>query len=73
MIEIVKTATEFALAGVMLAILLLSCAAVLSIVGVSIKAFSKCLARLRRHIRYKRAKREFEEKYKKEKVDIHVL
>ncbi len=73
MTEILKTAAEFAFAGVMLAILILSCGAVLALVALIWNMSNKAYIKIRAHLRHRRAVREFNEKYKNAKEDIHAL
>lgn len=73
MMELLNTACEFALAGVMLAILILSCGAALALVALIGHVSNKAYIKIRAHLRHRRAVREFNEKYKNAKEDIHAL
>ena len=73
MMELLNRACEFALAGVMLAILILSCSAALALVALIGHVSNKAYIKIRAHLRHRRAVREFNEKYKNAKEDIHAL
>lgn len=66
MTEFLKVACEFALAGVMLAILLLSCSAVLALVTLIWHVSEKAYIAFRAHLRHRRAVNEFNKKIKSE-------
>ena len=62
MIELMKNAVSFAIAGVMLAIMLISCIVALSLAIVVFEKGRKMLVSLRAAWRYNRAQRRTEEK-----------
>lgn len=64
MMEIVRTAASFALAGIMLGIMLLFCAATLALCVVAYEKGSKAIIKWRADRRYERAKRSREQELK---------
>lgn len=73
MITLIAYVLTFAIAGAMLAVMMLACFGVLMLAYAIYKGFKMLHIKIRAHLRHRRAVREFNEKYKNAKEDIHVL